>query len=209
MNLFISYLWRDPQLFFAVAVIVVFSVCCHEYMHTAVALKYGDDTAASRGHLTLNPFKQMGIFSLIMLALFGLAWGQVPVNPANLKGRHAHSMVAVAGPLTNLVLSQVFILLCFTVAYMGIDNRFAIVMLLYGGTLNILLAILNMLPIPGMDGWTVLSDFFPKLLKGENEVVKGTYFVLIVLFFVMFNKLFDICNSISRIEIELLARLFN
>ena len=66
-----------------------------------------------------------------------------------------------------------------------------------------------MLPIPGMDGWTVLSDFFPKLLKGENEVVKGTYFVLIVLFFVMFNKLFDICNSISRIEIELLARLFN
>lgn len=208
MNLFISYLWRDPQIFFAVTIIVVFSVCCHEYMHAAVALKYGDDTAASRGHLTLNPFKQMGIFSLILLALFGLAWGQVPVNPANLQGRRARSIVAVSGPLTNLVLSQLFILLCFTVAYFGIENRFAFVMLLYGGTLNIMLAILNMLPIPGMDGWTVLTDFFPKLLKNDNEAAKGTFFVLIVLFFVSFNKIFDLCYALSLFEIKILASLF-
>ena len=207
MNLFIAYLWKDPQLFFAISIIVIFSICCHEYMHTAVALKYGDSTAADKGHLTLNPFKQRGVFSLILLALFGLAWGQVPVNPANLKGRHAHSMVSLAGPLTNLVLSQLFLLLCFALAYAGIDNRFAISMLYYGGTLNIMLTILNLLPIPGLDGWTILSDFFPSLLRGESEGVKGTYFVLIVLFFVSFNKVFDFCYKLSAMEIEFLAGL--
>ena len=208
MNLFITYLWKDPQLFFAISIIIVFSVCCHEFIHTVTALRLGDDTAAKAGHLTLSPFKQMGIMSLIMLALFGLAWGQVPVNPANFRRKHAASIVAVSGPLTNLALSQIFIILCLTTAALGIDNRFAISMLLYGGALNIMLAILNMLPIPGLDGWRIVLDMFPKLMSEGSEVVKGTYFVLIVLFFVSFNKIFSLCFGAAQIELDLLARLF-
>ena len=208
MNIFITYLWKDPQLFFAVSIIVIFSVCCHEFVHAATALKLGDDTAASRGHLTFNPFKQMGIMSLVLLALFGLAWGQVPVNPANFKKKHDASIVALSGPLTNLLLSQIFIILCFATACLKIDNRFAILMLLYDGALNLMLAILNMLPIPGMDGWTVLQNMFPKLLNGGSEVVKGTYFVLIVLFFISFNRIFSLCFGAAQIELELLSRLF-
>ena len=207
MNIFITYLWKDPQLFFAISIIVIFSVCCHEFVHAATAMMLGDDTAANRGHLTFNPFKQMGIISLVMLCLFGLAWGQVPVNPANFRKKYFASIVAASGPLTNLVLSQLFILLCFAVAYMKIDNRFAILMLLYGGALNIMLAIINLLPFPGMDGWAILQNCFPKLLAGNSEVVKGTYFVLIVLFFVSFNKVFSLCFGIAQIEISLLARL--
>ena len=115
MNIFITYLWKDPQLFFAISIIVIFSVCCHEFVHAATAMMLGDDTAANHGHLTFNPFKQMGIISLIMLCLFGLAWGQVPVNPANFRKKYFASIVAASGPVTNLVLSQLFILLCFAV----------------------------------------------------------------------------------------------
>ena len=208
MNLFISYLWRDPQLFFAVSIIVIFSICCHEFVHAYTALKCGDDTAAKMGYLTLNPFKQMGIISLFLLALFGLAWGQVPVNPGNLRGKHARSLVAVSGPLTNLILSQLFLLLCFVVAACNIDNRFAIVMLCYGSALNIMLTVLNLLPVPGLDGWNIVADFFPKLLNTDSETVKGTYFVLIVLFFVSFNKLFSICYAITAVELNLLSRVF-
>lgn len=207
MNIFITYLWKDPQLFFAISIIVIFSVCCHEFVHAATALMLGDDTAASRGHLTFNPFKQMGFISLIMLCLFGLAWGQVPVNPANFRKKHTASIVAASGPFTNIVLSQLFLLLCFATAYFNIDNRFAISMLLYGGAMNIMLAIINLLPFPGMDGWAILQNLFPKLLAGNNEVVKGTYFVLIVLFFVSFNKVFSLCFGIAQIELELLSRL--
>lgn len=208
MNLFISYLWKDPQIFFAVTAIVVFSVCCHEFVHAYIALKYGDDTAASRGHLTLNPFKQMGVFSLILLALFGLAWGEIPVNPAKLKGKHAYGIVSLSGPLTNLVLSQLFILLCFIIAALGIDNRFAIVMLCWGSALNLMLFILNLMPIPGLDGWGILTNFYPKLMLKNSEAVKGTYFVIITLFFVFFGKIFSLCHGIVLFEISMLARLF-
>lgn len=209
MNIFITYLWKDPQLFFAVTIVVIFSICCHEFMHAWVALKNGDPTAAENGHLTFNPFKQMGIMSLILLALFGLAWGAVPVNRANLKSKSAAVMVAISGPLTNLVLSQLFILLCFAVALAGIDNRFAISMLVYGSALNLLLTLLNLMPIPGLDGWNVITELFPKLLTGSSETVKGSYFMLIVLFFVFFNRIFDFCQAVAISELYFLASLVN
>ena len=83
MNLFISYLFTDPPLFFAVSVIVVFSVCAHEFTHAWTATLCGDNTASDAGYLTFNPFRQMGVWSLITFAIFGLAWGRVPVNTAN------------------------------------------------------------------------------------------------------------------------------
>jgi Zn-dependent protease len=201
-------LFSNPVLFFAVIIAVGFSVCVHEFFHAYVALKCGDSTAADAGHLTLNPLKQMGVFSLVLLALFGLAWGQVPVNPSNLKGKHAYSIVSVSGPLTNLFLSQFFMLLCFTVAALHIDNRFALVMLCYGAALNLMLFILNMMPIPGLDGWGILVDFYPQLLLKSSEAVKGTYFVVIALFFVFFGRIFSLCHGIVLFELELLARLF-
>ena len=88
-RIFITALWQDPYWFFCASFLVVFSICCHEFMHAWVALKEGDPTAADEGHLTLNPIKQMGIYSLILLALFGIAWGQVPVNPANFRSRNS------------------------------------------------------------------------------------------------------------------------
>ena len=106
--MFIQTLFNDPRLFFSKLLIVVFSISLHEYIHTLTAYKLGDATAAERGHLTLNPFKQMGIISLIMLCFLGLAWGQVPVNPANLRGKHSTAIVAASGPVTNIVLSLVF-----------------------------------------------------------------------------------------------------
>ena len=102
MNLFINNLFRDPQFFFTWLVFIVFSICCHEFMHAYVALKQGDSTAADMGHLTLNPLKQMGLFSLIMLAVAGIAWGAVPVRPYLMRHRHSDALVAFAGPATNL-----------------------------------------------------------------------------------------------------------
>jgi Zn-dependent protease len=72
--MFIQQALTDPFLYFGWITFVVFSICCHEYAHAYTALRFGDDTAARNGHLTLNPLVQMGLQSLIVLALFGLAW---------------------------------------------------------------------------------------------------------------------------------------
>ena len=85
MNLFINHLFTDPQYFFAIALLVMFSISFHEFSHAWMALREGDPTAADAGHLTLNPLKQMGIISLVMFAIIGIAWGQVPVNPRNFR----------------------------------------------------------------------------------------------------------------------------
>ena len=124
MSLFIQQLWENPPFFFAVAIIVIFSICCHEFMHAYIALKEGDPTAADAGHLTLNPFRQMGLWSLIIFAFFGLAWGQVPVRHDRMRHRHGPPLVAVAGPATSLALAVGFTVLCFVCFKLQLGTEF-------------------------------------------------------------------------------------
>ena len=208
MNLFITYLWKEPRLFFTVAVIVMLSISAHEFMHAFTALKCGDDTAARSGHLTLNPFKQMGPFSLVLFCFFGLAWGSVPVNPQKMRGRYAPALVAFSGPATNLVLTQFFIILTYICFKNRIGDEFAVNMLLYAAVLNVVLFILNMLPVPGFDGFSILTAFAPRLLKDSSEAVRGTVFLLIMLLFVFFNQLFKLAHIITSFELTVLEWIF-
>ena len=191
--MFIRYLWSDPRLFFTAILIVVLSVSCHEFMHAFVALKMGDDTAARNGHLTLKPLKQMGWLSLVMLLFLGIAWGQVPVNPANFRSRRGRVLTSLAGPLTNFVLW-----LCFTVGvfvcFKAEAGELAVAMLTYGAVMNLVLFVFNMLPIPGLDGFAVVGEVFPELLRSGSEAVKGAFFMLVVLVFVFIDKLFELAR---------------
>ena len=103
MNLFITRAFTDTKEFLMITLVVVFSICLHEFFHAWTAMKLGDMTAADRGHLTLNPLKQMGPFSIIMFLFLGFAWGAVPVDNSVLRARnrHAPAIVALAGPATN------------------------------------------------------------------------------------------------------------
>lgn len=204
MNLFISYLWQDPRLFFSWFFIVIFSICFHEFMHAWVALKEGDSTAAERGHLTFNPFKQMGWLSLILFCFIGIAWGMVPVNPRNFRRKHSAALVAFSGPATNLLLGIVFVLLFFICFRFKVGDGFAQLMLLNGGVINFVLFMLNMLPIPGFDGWTILLNFFPRLIRTDSEIVKGSFFVMALLIFIFIDVLFKIGHIIAEYEVILL-----
>jgi len=178
-SLFISELWRNPQFFLVAFFFVVFSVSCHEFMHAWVALKQGDPTAADRGHLTLNPLRQMSLWSLILFAFVGIAGGAVPVNPANFRHRHSRALVALAGPSANLMLGIIFALVFALVPLPEVTRN----NLVYGAALNFALLLLNLLPVPGLDGWSVLADFFPKIERCDSEWIKGAFFVLIALVF--------------------------
>lgn len=207
MDLFLRYLWENPRLFFSAAVIVCFSICCHEFMHAFAALKFGDDTAANRGHLTLNPLRQMGVVSLIMFCLVGIAWGQVPVDLRKLRGRFAPALVALAGPLTNLVIGFLFLAGAFLLVR-NFGESFALQMLCYGGILNYLLFILNLLPIPGLDGGAVVQNFLPQLNWDRAEWSKGVLFFLILALFAGFDYLWGAAEFLAQQTLSLLARVF-
>jgi len=190
---FIARLINAPEVYAPLALIVIFSICAHELMHAWTALKQGDDTAARLGHLTLNPLKQMGVTSLIMLAFVGVAWGCVPVDPTRMRRRWSPALVAAAGPLTDLGLFVVFTFLTVICLYFPehFKNEMAGGILLAGATMNLVLFVLNLLPIPGLDGFVILRWFFPRLRFGGSEFAKGAYLVLILLIFALFSYIFD------------------
>ncbi len=183
--MFIRYLFEDPYFYMAWIVIVAFSICVHEYAHAYIALRLGDDTAAREGHLSLNPFVQMGQMSLIMLAVIGIAWGAVSVAIDRFRYRWAGAVVAFAGPLSNLILSAVFSLLFVgTLAYGGETvSREILTFFRVGAMANGVLFFLNMLPVPMFDGWSVFSYFFPGLGRVSPQTAQHVSLALILLIF--------------------------
>ncbi len=183
MNFFIERIVSDPYYFFTVAVVVLFSVSLHEYFHAQTALWEGDSTAADAGHLTLNPLKQMGLFSLVMFCIIGICWGSVPVNPSRFRGRWSNLKVSLAGPAANLLILSVS-----WVAFGLLANREVppglLSLLFYFGLYNFVLLVINLLPAPGLDGWEAVCEFVPSARGMQSEMLKGfMVFVVLAAFF--------------------------
>ncbi len=215
---FIQAFKSDPEFALLQILIVVFSICCHEYMHARTALWQGDNTAEKMGHLTLNPLKQMGVMSLILLFVLGIAFGQVPVNPSKLRGRYSEAMVSFAGPLTNLVLSILFftgMTIVITNGQESESNRFLVNILFTAAELNLVLFMLNMIPAPPLDGFGILRSFFPALKTASSEFLNGAYFFIIIIVFVSAGHIFSFAQTLlingllySDIDINILRFYF-
>ena len=167
---FIRILAEDPQLYFFYVITVVVSIVLHELAHGWMAIRHGDRTPLLTGHMTANPLVHMGRFSLVALFLIGMAWGQMPIDPSRMRGRWAEAMVAAAGPATNLLLMLV------ALTGLGLWGRFGmeswlveggpavwqqnLILLLYVfGSVNLLLFVFNLMPVPPLDGSaSLLSD---------------------------------------------------
>ncbi len=166
--MFLQQLRDDPLFFFAAALTVVLSITLHELAHGVAALAQGDTTPRDRGHMTLNPIVHMGAFSIILFLVAGIAFGAMPVNPARFRGRHGRAIVAVAGPLANLALAAVaLVALGLWIRFAGAwgNEHLAVTagngqrVLWIFAKFNVALFILNMLPLPPLDGSSILASF--------------------------------------------------
>ncbi len=191
-GMFIQTLGDDPRFFFAVVITVVISICLHELAHGATAIALGDRTPIESGHMTLNPLVHMGPASILCLLLAGIAWGLMPINPSRLRARLGDVWVALAGPLSNVLMGVA------ALTALGLWRRFdgaveisdaahnARFLLLIFGAVNFHLAIFNMLPLPPLDGSRILSGLLPpfaRLLRQlETFGPAATLVVLILLF---------------------------
>lgn len=200
-NLFVRHLTESPVFFFSVVLTVVVSVTLHELGHAYAAIAQGDDTPRVQGHLTLDPLKHMGPMSLIVLLVAGIAWGSTPVNPSRFRSRHGDALVSLAGPAVNLVLA----VLGLTV--LGLWMRFSPeasgtlagnlrVFLFVFGEVNLVLCLLNLLPIPPLDGSNVVASFVPgvrRLMTDPNN--QGVFFALFILIFFMAGHLWTAASE--------------
>jgi Zn-dependent protease len=161
------------------------TLCLHEFGHAATALSGGDTSVRARGYLTLNPLRYASgamtfVLPLVILAIGGvpLPGGAVLIEHGRLRSRIWRSAVSAAGPLVNVVAGVVLALLA-----TQFESPLAYA-LSFLALLQFVAAILNLLPVPGLDGWGVIAPF---LSERTREAVRPftpwAPFVLILLLF--------------------------
>ncbi|SDN66904.1 site-2 protease family protein [Actinacidiphila guanduensis] len=164
---------------FAIFLFVVsgwlFSLCLHEYAHARTALHSGDLSIEDKGYLTLNPLKYTNaVLSVLLPVLFvimggiGLPGGAVYVERGRIRGRIRHSLISAAGPLTNVVFALA-LMLPFTLGAadswpVEFSDAFAFLALL-----QVTAAIVNFLPVPGLDGYGVVEPWLSYGLRRQVE----------------------------------------
>jgi Zn-dependent protease len=160
------WLRDEPQLFAAFLVAVIVGITFHEFSHAAVASLQGDQTARSQGRLTLNPIAHLDPLGSIALLVAGFGWGRpVPVSPTRLRShRFGAVMVGLAGPAANFVVAIVAVI-ALRIAYPAegttFDVDFSVTLLYTLVAVNVVLGVFNLLPIPPLDGSTLLSLALP------------------------------------------------
>jgi Zn-dependent protease len=176
------------------AFIVAISV--HEANHAFVATALGDDTPRLAGRLSLNPMRHVDRMGLLMFVVAGFGWGWTPVNPNNLRPnpRLGNAVVAAAGPLANLGLALLFtFLLRANVGFPPVVNQF----LFAAAMLNLLLFVFNLIPIPPLDGFTVLLGMLPQQLAQTMRGLERYGFALLFALLILPQLLgFDIIRPI-------------
>jgi Zn-dependent protease len=193
--------------------VLIASIILHEVSHGVVALWFGDDTAKRAHRLTLNPIPHIDPLGTIILPVLltlsgGAAFGwakPVPVNLSRLRHpRNESVLVGLAGPAVNIILAVI------AGAALGalltpvdkdllvngyLPNAFWIQVLFSLGTVNVVLAVFNLIPIPPLDGASVIERFIPTAwLGGYLRIRPYTLFlplIVVVLFPQALNALFD------------------
>ncbi len=177
-------------------IVLVISVIIHEVAHGWAANALGDPTAKLAGRLTLNPVKHVDpVGSLLIPAVlvltnssFLFGWAKpVPYNPYNLKNqRWGEAIVGVAGVATNLLIAVIFAILARYAFSSGMDAFAGLASLVV--LVNLSLGLFNLLPIPPLDGFTVLRGILPyraaaPLRAIEDRIQSGGIFSLVLILF--------------------------
>lgn len=153
----------------------VVSLCLHEYAHARTALHSGDISIAAKGYLTLNPLRYThALLSIVLPVLFvimggiGLPGGAVFIERGRIRGRWRHSLISAAGPLTNVLFAIVCTAPFWLDALDGVPAAFRYA-LGFLALLQVTAAILNSVPVPGLDGYGVIEPWLSHAVRRQVE----------------------------------------
>lgn len=209
---------------------VLLAVSLHEAAHAWMADKKGDPTSRLMGRLTFNPFKHIDpigtiLVPTLMIVFTGFAFGwakPVPVDARNLKNPKKDMMwVAMAGPASNFIMAILWAVFL-NISVMLVDSSstlssFFLLMPVAGITINVILGVLNLLPIPPLDGGRIMAGLLsPRASLQYSKIEPYGFFIIIALMltgllsyiiFPVIAVFLLILSAISGLEIEVFYRL--
>jgi Zn-dependent protease len=175
------------------AIPVIFAITLHEVAHGWVASKLGDQTARMLGRLTLNPIKHIDPIgtivvpvALLVMGGFVFGWAKaVPIDTRNFKNPSRDmAWVAVAGPTANLIMAIAWAVIAKIGLMLQVSTpevgQFMVYTGIAGVSINLILLVLNLLPIPPLDGSRVVSAFLSKKLAWQYNRLESFGFIIIV-----------------------------
>lgn len=200
----ISYIQNPSELLALLLTLpgVIIAITFHEFAHAFAADKLGDDTPRNQGRLTLNPLAHIDPFGFLMLIFVHFGWGKpVEINPRNFKRNRSMSaqeaIVALAGPLMNLILAIVLTIILFAIVTFAPSfvlttvGYLILIALRMAISVNIGLGVFNLVPLPPLDGSKILMHFLP--YNAKNWFINNQQ-----LFYVIFLVLW-VTNLVSYI----------
>jgi Zn-dependent protease len=208
----IASLFSNPLLFVAWIAAIAVTLTVHEFSHAAVAVLLGDETPRRSGRLTLNPLAHADLLGTTMMLFVGFGWAKpVPFNPYNLRiQRWGATIVALAGPLSNLALVLVFGLLNLAiVSSLGATNLLSIfcslIVIASAG-----LFLFNLIPIPPLDGSKFLLDALSDPQYARTRFLLETQGPLLLLGLIFLDRLTGISLFGTLFDgiIGFIARIF-
>jgi len=176
---------------------IVIGLSFHEYAHAVTAWKLGDDTPKIQGRVTINPAAHIDAIGMIALIFVRFGWGKpVQINPGNFKNpRRDDLIVSVAGVIMNFIVALIFtFVLKFYVAAAGYSYISAgmggtvWLMIFYVIYINLILMIFNLLPIPPLDGFNIITEIFNlKRTDFYYKIYDKGFIILMVLILLNFT----------------------
>ena len=194
---------------------VIVGISFHEFAHGWVAYKMGDPTPKFQGRLTVNPAAHIDPVGLVALMFAGFGWGRpVEINPANFKNRKkGEFLTSIAGVVMNLLIAVIFGFIVKLVIGIG-GGSFALSslggivvdVLMYVIMINLVLMIFNLIPVPPLDGFTIVTELFNvKRTPAYFTVVR--YGSLILLGLILFNVTGMIISPCVNAIMELITNV--
>ncbi|MCH5171018.1 MAG: site-2 protease family protein [Oscillospiraceae bacterium] len=201
---------------FSMAFVVFCTLPIHEFAHAWVATKLGDQTPRLQGRLTVNPMAHISPIGALMILLVGFGYAKpVGVNPRNFKDpKKGMALVAIAGPVSNLIMgfiAEFFAVLCVRLSNGSSNSTLLSAIYLFfwfAASVNVQLAVFNLLPIPPLDGSRILQLLIPS--KYYFKVMQYERYIVLVVFALLFTGILTVPLSfLSGLIMGLYQKLFN